>query len=217
MSPEKNGLRNILVADDHGVTRRGVQELIREAFEPVEIAEAASGPAVLAQLGARPWDLIILDLFMPGGNIVDIIGQIRARDPVVPILVLTFATEIEHVVQTMKAGANGFVHKHLPVDEVIDAIRKVSGGGMYLPGETAAAIARSAGGGGGMLPHQRLSERELDIFRRVAIGQSVKEVAGQLGISDKTVATYLLRIREKTGLATHVEIARYALRHGVVE
>jgi two-component system, NarL family, invasion response regulator UvrY len=216
MSPGKNGVRKVLVADDHGVTRRGVQELIREALESVEIAEASSGPAVLAQLGARSWDLIVLDLFMPGGNIVDVIRQIRARDPVVPILVLTFATEIEHVVQTMKAGANGFVHKHLPVDEVIGAIRKVADGGMYLPGETAAAIARSAGGVC-MLPHQRLSERELDIFRRLAIGQSVKEIAGQLGISDKTVATYLLRIREKTGLATHVEIARYALRHGVVE
>jgi DNA-binding NarL/FixJ family response regulator len=217
MSPEKNGVRNVLVADDHSVTRRGVQELVREAFGSVEIAEASNGPAVLAQLGTRSWDLIVLDLFMPGGNIVDVIRQIRARDPAVPILVLTFATEIEHVVQTMKAGANGFVHKHLPIDELIDAMHKVASGGTYLPSETAVAIARSVGGGGAMLPHQRLSERELDIFRRVAIGQSVKEIAGHLGISDKTVATYLLRIREKTGLATHVKIARYALRHGVVE
>jgi two-component system, NarL family, invasion response regulator UvrY len=161
MSREKTGVRYILVADDHGVTRRGVQEVIRDAFEPVEIAEASNGPVVLAQLGTRSWDLIVLDLFMPGGNIVDVIRQIRARDPAVPIVVLTFTTEIEHVLQRMQAGANGFIHKHLPIDEVIDAIRKVASGGTYVYDETGAAIARSAVGGASLLPHQRLSEREL--------------------------------------------------------
>ncbi|WP_293458762.1 response regulator transcription factor [Phenylobacterium sp.] len=207
----------MLIAEDHEVTRRGIRELLREAVGEAEVTEAEDVPSLTERLSQQTWDLILLDIIMPGGSILDSIRQIRASDASVPILVLTAATELEYVMQSMSAGANGLAHKHLPGDELIEAIRKVARGGTYLHSETAVEIAKSLRGDGPALLHERLSERELDVFRAVARGRAVKEIAGDLGISDKTVATYLGRIREKTGLINHVEITRYALQNGLVD
>lgn len=208
---------NILIADDHEITRRGLRELLRDAFEAVDICEVADAASLLARLGERAWDLILLDVMMPGSNILDTLAAIRAGNANVLVLVLTAATEPEIVLQTMRAGANGLIHKHRAADELVDAIRKVISEGNYLHPETAIAIAAALRAPGAELPHLGLSARELEIFRLLALGRSVKEVGFDLGISDKTVATYISRIREKTGLNSLVEIARYALRHGLVE
>jgi two-component system invasion response regulator UvrY len=210
-------MRNVLIADDHEVTRRGLRELLRDTFNQVAIFESNSSDAVLAQLGERAWDLLLLDVLMPGSGILPLLQQIRARNPTVPILVLTAATEVEYVIQTMKAGANGLIHKHRAADELLEAVSKVAAGGRYLHADTAAEVAAALGQPDPELVHHKLSGRELEIFRLIALGRAVKEVAAELGLSDKTVATYLARIREKTGLTSHVEIARYALRHHVVE
>lgn len=210
-------MKHVLIADDHEVTRRGVREIVADAFEEIEIAEAVDAPSVLAQLAARPWDLILLDAMMPGGNIVDLIARIRAASATVPILVLTAVTEIELVLETMKAGANGFLGKHHASDVLVDAIRKLAGGERYLPPDTAAAVAAALGERKPEALHGRLSERELEIFLLIARGRSIKESASELHLSDKTVATYVARIREKTGLTSYVDIARYALQHKLVD
>lgn len=210
-------MKKVLVAEDHEVTRRGLAEMLREALGVVDITEVENVPSLTARLAEQAWDLILLDIIMPGGSIIDTTRQIRATDANVPVLVITAATELEYVLQSMSAGANGLAHKHLPGDELVDAIRKVSTGGTYLHSETAVEIAKSLRGEGPAMPHELLSERELDVFRGVARGRAVKEIAGDLGISDKTVATYLARIREKTGLINHVEITRYALQNGLVD
>ena len=210
-------MRHVLVADDHEVTRRGVSEIVREAFDGVQIHEAQDSASVAALLDACKWDLILLDVMMPGEDVMTTLGRIRAVDPGVPILILTAALELEYVIQTMKAGANGLIHKHRAADELLDAIRRVANGGTYLHADTAAAIATSLRQERTPLPHEQLSEREMEVFCLIALGKAVKEIAWDLGLSDKTVATYLARIREKTGLTTHVEIARYALQNRLVE
>jgi DNA-binding NarL/FixJ family response regulator len=210
-------MRHVLVADDHEVTRRGLREILVDAFGDVEVCEAARGTEVLERLEERPWDLILLDVRMPGPNICDVITRIRSEMPTTPVLALTAWTEIEYVIETMKAGANGLIHKHHAADELLQAIKVVLDGGSYLHPETAAAIAASLRDVEAPKPHHKLSVRELEIFKQIALGKAVKEIAADLQLSDKTVATYLARIREKTGLTSHVEIARYALQHGIVD
>jgi DNA-binding NarL/FixJ family response regulator len=210
-------LRNVLIADDHEVTRRGLREILREAYDGVEVCEASDSSSVLARLPERDWDLILLDVLMPGGTVLETISGIRIQAPTVPILILTAVTEIEYVLQTMKAGANGLIHKHQAADDLLNAVNQVANGGRYLHPDTAIAIAAGLPGKSAELVHLRLSSRELEIFRLIAKGRAVKEIAGDLGLSDKTVATYLGRIREKTGLTSHVDIARYALQHALVD
>lgn len=210
-------MKHILIADDHEVTRRGIREIVRDAFPDATIAEASNAAAVHAQISAHPCDLLLLDIVMPGPSVLETLSKIRATHPALPVLVLTAAIELEYIVQTMKAGANGFIHKHRASDDLLAAIREVASGGTYLHSESAIAVAMSLRAVKPALPHTRLSERELEIFKCIARGRAVKEVAGDLGISDKTVATYLARIREKTGLTSHVEIARYALQNGLVD
>jgi two-component system invasion response regulator UvrY len=210
-------MRNILIADDHEVTRRGLRELLRDTYPHVTVVEAADSDAVLAQLDVQEWDLILLDVMMPGIGILALLAAIREKTTKVPILVLTAATEVQYVIETMKAGANGLIHKHRAADELVEAMGKVASGGTYLHPDTAVAVAAALRDETKSLPHSRLSARELEIFRLIALGRAVKEVAAQLELSDKTVATYLARIREKTGLMSHVDIARYALHHGLVD
>lgn len=209
-------MRYVLIADDHEVTRRGVRELVHDAFAGVETFEAGDAAALFAQLDARPWDLILLDVMMPGASVLEMLARIRDSLPMVPVLVLTGLTETEYVVATMRAGANGLIHKHRASEELLDAVKSVGSGGTYLHPETALAIATTLREDRDVAPHERLSARELEIFCAIARGRAVKEIAGDLGLSDKTVATYLARIREKTGLTSHVDIARYALKSGLV-
>jgi two-component system, NarL family, invasion response regulator UvrY len=210
-------MKRVLIADDHAVTRRGVRDLVQEYFDGVECVEVESGEAVVACLGEPPWDLLLLDVMMPGMSVLEVLTKVRAVHPKVPILVLTASNEIEYVVETMKAGANGLIHKHQAATELIAAIRRVAEGGNYLHPDTAIAIASSLREDKPRPLYDTLSERELDIFRRIARGRSIKEIAFDLAISDKTVATYLARIRVKTGLTGHVEIARYAMQNGLVD
>ena len=210
-------MEHVLIADDHEVTRRGIRELLRDAYEGVQVAEAVDAATALALLPKNAWDLVLLDIFMPGSNVLDLIRSIRAVEPEVPILILTALTEPEYVIQTLEAGANGLIHKHRAADELLEAIGRVAGGGTYLHAESASALAASLRAPKTLLPHESLSPRELEIMIAIAQGLAIKEIAANLDLSDKTVATYLSRIREKTGLMSHVDIARYALKHSLVD
>lgn len=207
----------VLIADDHGVTRRGLREIVRERHPEAEIVEVADGDAALALATSQDWSLLLLDVLMPGPGILPLLSGVRDHHPEVPVLVLTASTEIEYVIETMRAGANGLVHKHQADVELLLAIDRVASGGQYLHADTAAELARSLRRSPESQRHLALSERELEIFRRIALGQAIKEIAFELDLSAKTVATYLARIRSKTGLAGHVEIARYALQNGLVD
>jgi DNA-binding NarL/FixJ family response regulator len=160
---------------------------------------------------------VILDAVLPDANLLETLALIRRGWPRVPVLVLTAAVELEFVIQSMKAGANGLIHKHRASQDLLEAVRRVADGGSWLHPETAAQVAATLREAPHALAHQALSGRELEIFKLIALGLAIKEIAGKLALSDKTVATYLTRIREKTGLQSHVEIARYALKHQLVD
>ena len=211
-------MRSILIADDHEVTRRGLIEIVREEFGDVIIGEVCSIGGLAPTLTQRSWDMVLLDVLMPGGTVLEALAIVRELAPAVPILILTALTEVEYVTQTMRAGASGLIHKSEAGDDLVQAIRTVASGGTYLHPETAAAVASSLRADSEQrAAHEVLSTREMEIFRRIAVGLAPKEVAAELGLSDKTVATYMARIRKKTGLLSPVEIARYALRHHIVD
>lgn len=209
-------MKNVLIADDHEVTRRGLREILGDSFEDLLFFEAPDAHEAIALIPRHPWALILLDILMPGPRVVQVLEQIRARDAQVPVLILTALRELEYVPETMRAGANGFIHKHRAADELVEAVRRVMAGGTYLHPETAAAIATDLRNQTPPL-HDKLSQREREIFLLIARGHSIKQIAGELQLSDKTVATYLGRIREKTGLISLVDIARYALQHHLTE
>jgi len=210
-------MRHVLIADDHAVTRRGIREIVRDAWKGVIVAEAADADEISARLDEQDYDLVLLDVLMPGTTVLESISRIRKCDRAVPILVLTAIPDIECVVEVLRAGAAGFIHKQRASDDLVEAIRVVANGGRYLHPETARAVASAERRAPAPRPHQLLSERELEVFLSIARGQAVKEIAGARGLSDKTVATYLSRIRDKTGLSTHVDIARYALQNRLVD
>lgn len=209
-------MQHILIADDHEITRRGLREILTEAFAGAHVAEAIDFAQVLEQIGDRTWDLIVLDFMMPGGKILDLLAKVR-RKSTAPILMLTAITEIELVIATMKAGAKGFLEKHRAADALIEAARRLGAGGSYLHPDTATAVAAALLEPRPAAPHDKLSERELEIFLAIGRGRAIKEIAADLRLSDKTVATYLGRIRDKTGLTSYVDIIRYVLQHKLVE
>lgn len=207
----------ILIADDHQVTRRGLQEILREEFREISFGEARDADEALRLAEDSEWDLILLDIVMPGMGVIELIGAIRGECPDTPILILTAVTEQEYVVRTLQAGANGFISKQHAADELITAVRKVMGGETFLTGEGISHLAASLRGDDQELPHRKLSKREMQVFIHIAQGRTIKEIGGELNLSDKTVGTYLARIKEKTGLISYVEIARYAMRHHLVD
>ena len=212
-------MQHILIADDHSVTRRGLKEIVLEAFPDCEVLEASSWGEVRSMASERPWSLMLLDVLMPGPPILEVLAEVRDAHPKVPILVITALTEVEYVFEVMNAGANGLVHKHFASDDLLQAIVAVSQGGNYLHPATAIEVAealRRSAAPEPQQPHELLSGRELEVLKGIAKGLTVKELAWELQLSDKTVATYLKRIRDKAGLSSHVEIARYALQHGLV-
>ncbi len=205
----------VLVADDHEVVRRGLRDLLQAEFHDLHFGEASTSDEVLARLEERTWNLILLDVIMPGLTVVDTLKQIRRVDPDVPVLVLTVMAEPEYAVQSLKAGANGYITKQHAGEELISAVRKILAGGTYLTNE--AVLALATGAAGASAPHESLSARELEVLRLIARGKAVKVIAHELSVSAKTVATYITRIREKTGLRNYVDMAKYALRHHLID
>ena len=209
-------MKRILIADDHAVTRRGLRDLLVEHLGRCEVTELADFGSVERESRHGGWDLAVLDVMMPHGTVVKALTTLRARHENMPILVMTASTELEFVRATLQAGANGFIEKNRAADELVAAVDRLLAGDSYLHPDTAVAIASSMAQAPLERPHERLSPRELDVFVAIAEGKAVKEVAVELDISAKTVATYLQRIRDKTELDTHVAIARYAMRLGLV-
>lgn len=210
-------MKHILIADDHAVTRRGLRDLLTEHFSPCDVTEVEDFPSVERVSESGSWDLAVLDVMMPGGDVVSTVNALRDRAPKMPILVMTGNTELEFVRATLRAGANGFIEKHRAADNLVEAVDRLFTGASYLHPDTAVAIASSVAEPAMVHVHESLSPREFDVFVAIAEGETVKEVAADLDLSAKTVATYLKRIRDKTGLDSHVAIARYAIRNGLVD
>ncbi|GAB3628935.1 LuxR family transcriptional regulator [Pandoraea terrae] len=204
----------IIVADDHTLVRAGLHRILAGSDDLDVVGEASNGAEAMALLHATPCDVLMLDLSMPGRSGVDLIAQVKAEYPKVAILVLTMHGEEQYAVRALKAGAAGYLTKESAPAELVIAVRKVSGGGVYLSPAMAEKIAQdltSARIDGPL--YRRLSDREFDVFLMLARGLTLGEIAERLCVSAKTVSTYKARVLQKLQLGNQTELVHYAIRH----
>ena len=208
---------NILIADDHAIIRKGLREIVADIPDMVVADEASSGHEVLGKLSKGNYDVIVLDISMPGPNGLDILKQIRNEKPDLPVLMLTMHPERQYAVRALKAGASGYLTKENTPNELIAAIRKVHSGGKYISVALAEKLAFDLEIDAEKLPHETLSDREIQIMRMIAKGKRIKYIADELYISPKTVSTYRSRILEKMKMRNNEEIIRYAIDNHLID
>ena len=210
-------MTRILIVDDHEVVRRGLVQMLGEELPGAEFANAATGQAALDELAAGPFDLLLLDINLPGRDGLDVLGEVRRRWPGLPVLVISAYPEEEFAVRCLRAGAAGYVTKDTVADELLAATHKALVGGRYVSRALAERLATLVAEPRPDDPRERLSDRELQVLQRVALGRTAKEIAAELSLSEKTIGTYRARISEKLGLSTNVELTRYAMKHRLVD
>lgn len=203
----------VLIADDHVLVREGLRHCLESAGN-IEIAgEADDAPSTLTLVRTTPARVLVLDLSMPGRSGIDLVHQVHTEFPTLRILVLTMHAEQQYAVRAFKAGASGYVTKESASKELIAAVNKVASGGVYVSLTMAERFAQSLNEPADTLPHQRLSDREYDVFRRIVSGQTISEIAQSLCVSSKTVSTYKTRVLEKMNAPHEAALVRYAMRH----
>lgn len=207
----------ILLVDDHEIVRRGLKELLTEEFPKAVFGEANTVPQAREMIVQKEWNLVLLDINLPGGSGLDLLGELRQLRPQAAVLVLSSYPEEEFALRSFKLGAAGYLTKASVADEMLTAVKKVLSGGKYVSAALAENIATALGKGLDQELHETLSTRELEVLRRVATGRTIKEIAAELSLSEKTIGTYRSRISEKLGVSTNVELTRYALKHRLVE
>jgi DNA-binding NarL/FixJ family response regulator len=207
----------ILLADDHALLRSGLRRILEEALPGVHVGEAGTAEEALAALPDGAWDLLILDISMPGRSGLDILPDLKALQPSLPIVVLSMFGEQQFAIRALKAGASAYLTKERAPEELIQAVRTVLGGRRYIGASLAEALAAHVSLDREGAPHERLSPREFEVLRLIAAARTASEIAEELGLSVKTVSTYRARILEKMRLSTNAELMQYALRHGLME
>ena len=207
----------VILADDHTLVREGLRRILESARDFEVVGEGCDGPTTLSLVCERDAQVLVLDLSMPGRSGVDLIKQIKGEKPALRILVLTMHGEHQYAVRAFKAGASGYLTKESASAELVDAVAKIAGGGVFVSMAMAERFAQSLNEPAETLPHQRLSDREFDVFRRIAAGQTITEIAQALYVSAKTVSTYKVRILEKMQMPHEAALVRYAVRHKLVD
>jgi DNA-binding NarL/FixJ family response regulator len=207
----------ILLVEDHEIMRRGVRDLLADALAGSTFGEAGDVAEAEAQLAKQKWDLVVLDLNLPGRSGLELLQGSRGSHPAVSFLVLTAYPEEELAVRCLRLGAAGYVTKSSAASELVSAARKVLEGGRYVTASLAEQLAGYVGGESTGAPHDLLSPRELQVLKLLARGHTFKEIGAALHLSEKTVATYRARLGEKLGISRAAELVRYALKHGLVE
>jgi DNA-binding NarL/FixJ family response regulator len=208
---EKPG--HILIVDDHPLVRRGLKELLAEQFPGIRLHEAGDAVAALELADALPLDLATVDINLPGRDGLELLRELRRLHPRLRVLVVSAFPEDEFAVRALKMGAAGYVAKDAASDVLAGAVRSILSGRHHIGAGTAERLARAVAEGWSGAPHELLSHRELQVLRRIAAGRTIKEIAAELALSDKTIATYRTRISEKLGVTSAVDLTRYALRH----
>jgi two-component system, NarL family, invasion response regulator UvrY len=204
----------VLLVDDHAIVRRGMRTILEDSVPGVEVEEAATGDAALAAI-EKPFDVAVLDLSMPGRSGLDLLAEIKHRKPSLPVLILSLHDEQHFAIRTLRAGASGYLMKDAAIEALVSAVLKVAKGGKYVSDAIADRLAADPGSARTTL-HESLSDREFDVLRGIAGGQTVSEIAVQLHLSVKTVSTYRTRLLEKMGMSSNAELTRYAIEQGLV-
>ncbi len=199
-----------IIADDHSIVRRGIREIMQEAYPLAEIDEAGDAETLLQLVQQKNYNLVITDISMPGRNGLDAIQQIKQINAQLPVIVLSMHPEDQYAVRALKSGAAGYLNKETAPDELVTAIRQVLGGKKYITGAVADKLY-------GLLTqenkpvHELLSDREFEVFKLIAAGKSISKIAARLNLSSTTISTYRARILEKLKLKTNADLTRYAM------
>ena len=196
--------------------RRGLKQILADDFRKVDFGEASTGQEALKKVWEEPWDVVVLDITMPGRGGLDVLKEIKKSCPKLPVLVLSMHPEDQFAVRVLKAGASGYMTKESAPEELVGAIKKIVQGGRHISASLADLMATYISVDGKRPPHETLSNREFQVMRMIASGKTVSAIARELSLSVRTVSTYRTRILEKTGMKTNAELTHYAIQNSLV-
>jgi DNA-binding NarL/FixJ family response regulator len=205
----------ILVVDDHALVRRGLIEILQRLPEGVQFGEAGTATEAIALALGERWDVVLLDLGLPDRHGLEVLRELRAARPPLPVLILTMFPEDQLALRVLEIGAAGYLTKESAPEELLRAVERVMAGHKYLSPAMEQAVADGLGGPP-PAPHEQLSERELEVLRLLAAGRPITAISRQLGLSPKTVTTYRARLLHKLRMKSNAELTFYATQHGLV-
>ncbi|MBK6640218.1 MAG: response regulator transcription factor [Bacteroidia bacterium] len=206
----------ILIADDHAFVRKGIRQIITEEFSDATISEACDSTELLQMVRSEQFSVVISDLSMPGKNALEILKDLKAEEIKTPVIILSMHPEDQYALRVLKAGGSGYLTKESAPEELVKAIRMVLSGKRYISAAVAEQLLIHIDDNSEVALHQKLSDREFTVFKLIATGKTVSQIADMLFLSVPTISTYRTRILEKTGLRTNAEITRYAILHQLV-
>ena len=207
----------ILLTDDHAVVRHGLKQILADEFKRATFGEARNAQEALDLVWKENWDVVVLDITMPGRSGLEVLREIKKTRPKLPVLVLSMHPENQFAVRVLKGGASGYMTKESAAEELVGAIKKVLTGGRYVSKSLAEKLASYLASDSQKPPQELLSDREFQVLRLIASGKIVSEIAKELSLSVKTISTYRTRILEKMGLRNNAELMHYAMEHRLVE
>jgi two-component system invasion response regulator UvrY len=207
----------VIIADDHPIVRQGLTRILAEETDMVLAAEAATGQELLDKLAKTECDVVLLDISMPGRGGLDILTELRRHYPKIPVLVLSVYSEDQFGLRVLKSGAAGYMNKEAACDQLVNAIRKVCGGGKYVSPNLAEMMAADLSADREVPPHETLSHREYQVMSLIASGKTVSEIARELCLSQKTISTHRARILEKMHMKTNAQLTYYAIQTNLID
>ena len=206
----------VLIADDHAIVRKGLKQILLNEYPSAIVAEVSDVESLIAHVIKEEWDVIICDISMPGRSGIEALHQIKKINPKIPVLILSMHPEDQYALRVLKAGASGYLNKGSVHDELIKAIQTVRIGRKYITPTIAEKLAGALITDAEKLPHEQLSDREFDVFKMIASGKTISEIAGQFSLGATTVSTYRARILEKMNFKTNADLIRYALENNLI-
>ena len=207
----------ILIADDHAIVREGLKRIVTSADDMEVVGEAADGTEVMQHVRGSDFDVLVLDLSMPGRSGMELIKLVRGEKPKLRILVLSMHEELQYAVRAIKSGASGYLTKESAPMQLIQVLRKIAAGGAFISSDVAEQLALGSMLGGTTAAHEKLTDREFEVFRLIAVGMSVTDIAVRLNLSAKTISTHKANLMQKMRLQNQSELIRYAIKHGITE
>jgi DNA-binding NarL/FixJ family response regulator len=207
----------VLLADDHAIIRDGLKQILADTDDLLVAGEAANGLEVMHQVREKEWDVLVLDISMPGRSGLDLIRMIKDEKPELPILILSMHHEEQYAVRAIHAGASGYLTKESDGELLVAAIRRVASGGVHISEKVAELMVRGSQPTPNLMPHSLLSDREYQVFNRLVMGQGLTEIGVELSLSVKTISTHKTHILRKMNLSNTAELVRYALAHQLAE
>jgi two-component system invasion response regulator UvrY len=206
----------ILIADDHTLVRKGLKQLLLDTKGIEKVDEANDGKETINKVGKKDYDLVLLDISLPGRSGIDVLKQLKSLKPKLPVLILSMHPEEQYAVRSLRAGASGYLTKERAPDELIEAIQKVANGGKYITSSLAEKLAGEIGPSTGKPLHETLSDREYQVMCMIASGKTVKDIAEDLNLSVKTISTHRARILRKMHMDNNAQLTHYAIKHNLV-